>query len=270
MPKLTSETYAELYERFNAPVAARHDCGRYCAPLNGGTPVCCDPGHAIPIVAREEWRLLKARTDLWRRFKPFDAVSEDIVHSLDTSCIAVECRGAAFCEGPIRSLACRTFPFVPYITRDGRVVGVSIYWTFRDRCWIQSRLDAVDPAFVAEMLATYETVFQADPDERVPFVEQSASMRRVFSRWREPIPVLTADGAFLKVRPKSGGALEPASVSDFAAHGPFVSKAAYRKAARALGASAKAVRGVLPQAFDEPGKSPVAPKLPRPERVKNV
>ena len=34
------QDYAVLYDRFKASVS-RYDCGKYCAPLNNGEPVCC-------------------------------------------------------------------------------------------------------------------------------------------------------------------------------------------------------------------------------------
>src|SRR3546814_8877003 len=75
-PKIQPEHFAELYRRFQASIS-RHDCGRWCAPLNhGGGPICCSTNDAVPIVHRSEWKLLKSRTDLWRPFKPYDANTE--------------------------------------------------------------------------------------------------------------------------------------------------------------------------------------------------
>ena len=41
--------FASLYDGFTAPVS-RFDCGRKCAPLNGGEPVCCSTQNAVPVV----------------------------------------------------------------------------------------------------------------------------------------------------------------------------------------------------------------------------
>lgn len=232
---LLSNTYEAIYERFTAPVAKRHDCGRYCAPLNGGSPVCCSPAHAIPIVSKEEWRALKSRTKLWRRFKPVDAAGRQIVEELDSSCVAVECKGAAFCERDNRSLSCRTFPLFPYHTKEKAFVGLAGYWSFEDRCWVLSNLRAVDRAFLDEMCAVYDLIFEEDPEEREPFIEQSVQMRRQFSRWGRPIPLLGRDGALLRVPPKSGGRIEPAALKDFGPQGPYRSKKAFLEAVRDFG-----------------------------------
>ena len=64
----TAKDYAEVYRRLQAPISRRYDCGKKCAPHNGGVPVCCDIENAIPIVERSEWALLKQRFDLWKTF----------------------------------------------------------------------------------------------------------------------------------------------------------------------------------------------------------
>ena len=49
MAQLTPQDFADIYVGFDAPVS-RFDCGRKCAPLNGGQPVCCTTGDAVPVV----------------------------------------------------------------------------------------------------------------------------------------------------------------------------------------------------------------------------
>jgi len=227
------QDFAKIYRRLEASIARRHDCGRYCAPLNGGEPVCCTTAHAIPIVQKSEWKLLKKRTDLWRPFKPFDKTSRTIVDELHPSCKAIECKGAAFCERDNRSLACRAFPFFPYFTKARALVGLGYYWSFEDRCWVLSNLACVDKDFVDEFLAAYELLFAKDADELEAFVEESAAMRRVFARRRAALPVIGRNGKLYKIMPKTKGKLVPAKPSDFAAHGAYASPKAYRKAVRA-------------------------------------
>ena len=229
---LTPQQYAHLYKLLGRPISRRQDCGRHCAPLNGGEPVCCTTRHAIPVVERGEWNLLRSRTKMWRHFRPYDAASRKIKEELASTCLAIECRGAAFCERDNRSLACRTFPFFPYFTREREWRGFSYYWTFEDRCWVISWLQEVDAVFVGELFAAYEYLFQCDETEREPFVELSASMRRVFSRQRRPIPLLQKGKKWSKVLPASGGRIVAAKETEFKRHGPYRSETAYRQAAR--------------------------------------
>jgi Fe-S-cluster containining protein len=219
--------YAKIYKRFSASISEQFDCGRMCAPLNGGEPVCCSTQHAVPIVTTHEYELLKKRAKMWHRFKPFDRDTRQIVKELDSGCKAIECEGARHCERDNRTLACRSFPFFPYLTKEKELIGLSYYWSFEDRCWVISNLSIVEQEFIDEIINVHEYLFKKDEDEKDAFLEQSASMRRVFSRQNRVIPIIGCSGDFFKVLPKSGGKVLPAKAKDFKPHGPFVSDKAY-------------------------------------------
>jgi hypothetical protein len=226
--RATAADFRAIYGKLQAPVS-RFDCGRKCAPLNGGEPVCCTTQNAVPLVLKAEFELLKSRTDLWRKFKPYDATTRKIVRELHRSCAAIECKGVAFCERDNRSMACRAFPFYPYIAREGAFVGLAYYWSFEETCWVISNLSVVDKAFVDEFVAAHEYLMSADTDERENFAAFSASMRRAFSRRGRAIPLIGRDGKFYKVLPKNGR-IVPADPRKFRKHGPYRSEHAYRRA----------------------------------------
>lgn len=235
----TKKDFKIIYDMFSAAIAKKLDCGKICAPLNDGSPVCCTTENAIPIVEKEEWKLLKSRTDLWRPFEPFDKESKKIVKELpDTTC-AVECKGAAFCERENRSLACRAFPFFPYFTKDGELIGLACYWTFEDRCWVISNMQVVEKKFVNEMITAYEYLFDKDEEQYEAYYEESATMRRVFSKRNEPIQIVGRDMEYLMVLPKSGGRIIPTKASAFQPYDPFTSNKAYKKAIKEAGGDPK-------------------------------
>jgi len=238
LPKSTIKPadFASLYEGFNAPVS-RFDCGRKCAPLNNGEPVCCSTQNAVPVVHKVEFEFHKSRTDLWKKFKPYDYSTKQIVEELTNDCMAIQCKGVRFCERDNRTLACRGFPFYPYLTRQKEFVGVGTYWVFEDRCWMMSNLEIVDRTFVEEFVATYETIFVKDPSEHKTYVDFSAAARRVHSRWNREIPLLGRDGKLLIVEPSSG-AIRPGKPRDFPKIAPFNSERAYRAACRKEGGEA--------------------------------
>ncbi|MCP4329027.1 MAG: hypothetical protein GY791_11385 [Alphaproteobacteria bacterium] len=236
--------YAKIYRNFEAPVL-RFDCGRMCAPLNDGEPVCCTADNAVPVVNKAEWKLLKKRTDLWHRFVPTDAAGREIVDGLAKSCLAIECKGARSCERENRSLSCRTFPFFPYITKEREFVGLAVYWTFEDRCWVISNLAKVDRKFVDEFVAAYEAVFRKDPEEFDVMRDWTATMRRVFSRWDRPIPVIARDGGWVRVLPHGGG-IKKAKKKHLGKHWPFTSEKAYRRAVKEAGGKVPKIDGGLP------------------------
>jgi len=233
-PRITPEKFRAVYAQFNASISTRVDCGRKCAPLNNGSPVCCDTENAIPVMHRQEYKLLKSRTDLWKPFKPYDASSRKIVAELPDDTCAVACKGAAFCERDNRSIACRAFPFYPYIDKAGAVIGLAYYWGFEDRCWVLSNLGVVEKPFVLEMIAASEKIFKFDPEEYDTMKKYAASQRRVFSRWKRKIPLIGRDGGFFQVDPRNGR-IKPAKPEDFAKHGPFKSEAAYKRTVKEYG-----------------------------------
>ncbi len=207
--------YAEIYHRFQAPISKIYDCGKKCAPLNGGQPVCCEAKNAIPIVEHSEWRLLKSRTNMWRKFKPADAAERKEVADLKGSdCRAIECNGAAHCERDNRALACRSFPFFPYFNPAKELVGLSHYWTFEGQCWVISNITIVEQPFIDQFIATHEFLFKQDDAWRETYIDQSANMRRVYSRRGERFPVAGRDGKYFWVLPKSGGQMVPAKKAD--------------------------------------------------------
>jgi len=230
---IKASDFASLYEGFNSPVS-RFDCGKKCAPLNGGSPVCCSTENAVPVVHKVEFDLLKTRTDLWTKFKPYDYATRQIVAELTSDCMAIHCKGARFCERDNRTIACRGFPFYPYLTRERQFIGIGTYWTFEDRCWMMSNLEIVDRAFVNEFIATYEALFVRDESEFKTYVDFSASARRVYSRWKRQIPLLGREGELLIVEP-STGAVRPGRRKEFPKAKPFNSEKEYRAAIKEAG-----------------------------------
>lgn len=219
LAKSRIDLFRRVYANFTAPVS-RFDCGKKCAPHNGGTPVCCSTEHAVPILDKWEYKLLRSRSDLWRPYKPTDRDGRLIVEDMHEECCAAECKGAAFCERDNRSLACRAFPFFPYITRAGEIVGLSYYWVFEDRCWVISNLEIATPEFVRECLAAYETVFAEDKLEFETNKDLSADMRRLFSRRNRIIPMIGRDGGQYVVEPRTH-VIRPAKPGEFPRHGPY-------------------------------------------------
>jgi hypothetical protein len=233
-PRISAKDFASLYKQYNANLAFV-DCGRKCAPLNNGQPVCCTTENAIPVVDKAEFELLKSRTDLWYKYKPNDAVSRKIVKELNSNACAIECKGAAFCERDNRTIACRSFPFYPYLDRAGNFIGLTYYWDFEDRCWIISNMQVVERKFVDEMVAAFERIFKLDPDEYDTMKSHSATMRRVFTRQGKIIPIIHRDGGYFKIKPGSAGMLTPCTPDDFKKFGPYKSETAYIKAVKAAG-----------------------------------
>ena len=165
--------------------------------------MCCSTKHAVPVVDKAKFKFLKSRTDLWHTFKPYDAATREIVDELHHTCAAIECKGARHCERDNRSVACRAFPFYPYITREGDFVGLGTYWTYEDRCWLMSNMKVVEREIVQEFVAAYEYIFSRDRggirDHEGAFRLPPPGVQPA----RQAIPLIGREGGYLQVLPRS-------------------------------------------------------------------
>jgi hypothetical protein len=218
--------FADLYSRFQAPIAAL-DCGSKCAPYNErGVPFCCDTRHAVPTAYPAEWAYLQANTDLWHPFGsgPGEAGQAPAAARLQAQAPAghalIACLGHTQCQRGFRSIVCRAFPFFPYLSRAGEFLGLSYYWEYEDRCWVISNLRAVSPEYRLEFILAYDWLFEHLPEERETFRHHSNVMRQIFGRKRRSIPLLHRNGQAYKVTPRNGR-LRRVAVESLPKFGPY-------------------------------------------------
>ena len=168
---------------------------------------------------------------------PPTAPARAIVGDLHKSCLAIECKGVRHCERDNRTLACRSFPFFPYLDRKGEFIGLSIHWMFADRCWVISNFAVVDAEFRRQFIAAYEYMFKIDPGEYEVHKEYSATLRRVFSRRRQAIPFMDRQGRCFKILPHGKGMRACARRVPCPNSAPTAPQRSYREAVRAAGGS---------------------------------
>lgn len=189
---LTQRDIADLLATLQAPVTT-FDCGTLCAPKNGGVPVCCHASSIVPVLYKAELALLRRRSDLWRKHVPVgvDAALRDRARACDVFAV---CKGHTHCERDNRSLACRTFPFEPYLDHDDRFAGLVFAFEFSHLCPLITSDHEIRPDFIAQCSAMWRSMFHRDPAERAFHAGCSRTLRRQFGRMREPIPVFTEAG----------------------------------------------------------------------------
>ncbi len=190
---LTEADLRELHGLLTAPVTT-FDCGTLCAPGNGGVPVCCHAASVLPVLYRAELAMLRRRSDLWRRHVPAGLVDPQTQAALRPCETFAVCRGHQHCERHNRSLACRTFPFEPYLDHDGHFVGLVFAYDQTHLCPLITSGHAIGDDFVAQCCAMYRRLFELAPEEKLLYQGTSRTLRRLFGRLRAPIPVLTGRG----------------------------------------------------------------------------
>ncbi|MBL8754008.1 MAG: hypothetical protein JNK15_11980 [Planctomycetes bacterium] len=189
---LRAADIAELLRTLQAPVTD-FDCGTLCAPGNGGVPVCCNAAQVLPVLYKAELALLQKRSDLWRRHVPRgqDAPLRAAARPCDVFAV---CKGHTQCERHNRSLACRTFPFEPYLDHDARFVGIVFAFDQAHLCPLITSDHDISPQFIAECCAMWSRMLELDADERAFYAGCSRTLRRQFGALRRPIPVFTPTG----------------------------------------------------------------------------
>lgn len=195
MPGLKPEQIKALYEQFQAPITAL-DCGEKCAPYNErGVPFCCDTRHAIPTAYEAEWDYLRASSDLWRLWESEDeAEAQSIRAELPDGQVMIACQGHHACQRGFRSIACRAFPFYPYVTAGDEFIGLSYYWEYADRCWVISNLTVISDEYLDQFVRAYDALFELHPAELENFRNYSQYARKVFESKRRSIPILHREG----------------------------------------------------------------------------
>jgi hypothetical protein len=216
---LAAQDTPTLYARFDIPIA-EFDCGKKCAPYNGGVPYCCDTCHAVPTAYPAEWSYLQSNTTLWHPWEPVENDEKGQLQQEAGNLILIECLGHEKCQREFRSFVCRAFPFFPYLDSRGEFLGLSYYWEYQDRCWVISNLQIVRHEYKIQFIETYEKLLAFMPGERDNFQYHSAEMRRTFQSRRRTIPMLHRDGYTYKINPATEkmGRVAPASLPKY---GPY-------------------------------------------------
>ena len=197
-----------LYDHFSAPVS-EVDCGELCRVHNpNGKPFCCDICHAVPAAYLQEWDYLKAHTHLWHAWRGDECESEiedpqKLNQDMPEHMCLLACLGPDQCQREYRSMSCRQFPFLPYITADDRFIGMTYYWEFEPYCWMISNLGSVTAQFRQEFFATYDAILNDWDEEYDSYYYHSEDMRSEFARLRRRIPLLHRNGGNYLLSPNS-------------------------------------------------------------------
>jgi hypothetical protein len=189
----TAAQVEELLSTLTVPVT-EIDCGTLCAPDNDGVPICCDKSRIVPVLYKKEYQVLRARSDLWRPFRPENAQQRELGEDMRGCDKLCECKGVAHCERDNRSLACRTFPLEPYLDHDADLVGLVWNTDFDGTCPLVNSRHKVRADYIEQALTMWEKAFGWAPKEREFYMGHSQSMRRSYGQKRRKVPVFTVGG----------------------------------------------------------------------------
>lgn len=196
--------FSQLYQGFHLPIS-HTDCGSKCAPFNPlGRPFCCDPDYAVPVLYDQEWEYLQTASSQWQLYQAkSEAEKLKLTNEAPYYMVFASCRGHQACHRPTRAISCRQFPFFPYITEDGRFIGLSVEWEFEKICWLLNHLEEVNLAYREAFIQTYDLIFDAWMDDFESYATHSEQIREVFRHQRRRIPILHRNGKNYLLSPVS-------------------------------------------------------------------
>lgn len=178
-----SEAELERFYRLMSVRMVGFDCGQLCAPGNGGVPCCCEPGHAVPILYRDEYRWHKRQSRFWRKFKVRSRADRELKESLHKSYVPAACRGSAECQRTRRALVCRTFPFEPHLDDDGNVVGITYQYEHAHFCPLVGKPKSTfNPLYIRNSVRLWQELLALLPEEKAMYVKESRKLRRKFRK----------------------------------------------------------------------------------------
>lgn len=198
----------EIYQAFDEPLTAL-DCGLKCAPHNpSGKPFCCDICQVVPTVYETEWLYLQTSGDFWHVYRGDECADDpcdpaEVLVETPEHMLLLACQGPERCRRSIRSISCRQFPFIPYITARGQFIGMTVEPSFREQCWVISHLEEVTLAYRQAFLQTYDAIFTRWEHDFEAYADYSADMREAYARRRERIPLLHRNGRDYLLSPGS-------------------------------------------------------------------
>lgn len=168
-----------------------YDCGKLCAPSNGGEPLCCQVENAVPMLYREEFEYLQKRTELWDRWKPKTTIDKKMKREDETRIlIFCECKGVQHCERENRSVGCRTFPLEPYFDEKGEFVGLIFMKEFRNKCPLISRLKDIKQPVIDKHYEFWTLIMEIKKDEFDLYKSTSRGWRISATKRGTKLPIL--------------------------------------------------------------------------------
>lgn len=171
------------------------DCGKLCASKNGDIPFCCDNREVAPVLYEREYRWLKKCGDLWKRMPVRTKAERKLVEESLSFYVFARCRGHTRCSRALRSIACRTFPFEPFVDERGCVVGLIYQDEHGSRCPLVGKpRRAYNPNYITNALRFWWELLESLPEERKMYAKLSRERERLARRLGKSLRVFRERG----------------------------------------------------------------------------
>ncbi|MDO8283210.1 MAG: TIGR04282 family arsenosugar biosynthesis glycosyltransferase [Thermodesulfovibrionia bacterium] len=158
------------------------DCGKLCAPKNGGIPSCCENDSVVPILFHEEYKMHRRNGSFW---KPAEKTAEvkKYIKECEDYYVFSSCPGPKGCIRDQRSFNCMTFPFEPHIKKDGEIAGLSYLNGSDINCSLIGKpKKTYNPKYISNSIKFWKELFEHYPEEREVYMDESRKRERKAKR----------------------------------------------------------------------------------------
>lgn len=177
-----TEKQIKKFQRLLSVKMINFDCGKLCAPENGGIPYCCENEFVVPILYQEEYKWHWHKGRFWRRAPRTKEVKKYIKECEDYYVFS-HCPGHEECIRSRRSFNCMTFPFEPHLNKKGEIMGIS-YVNGRDvKCSLLGKPKKIyNSDYISNSIKFWDELFAHYPEEKETYMEESRKRERKAKR----------------------------------------------------------------------------------------
>ena len=159
------------------------DCGKLCAPKNGGMPYCCENESVVPILFYEEYKWHQGNGKYWKKMPPKTKEIRKFIEESEPYYVFSKCPGPESCVRSKRSLNCMTFPFEPHLSKDGDILGLAYANTHKAECSLIGKPEKTyNPLYISNVIKFWQAIFELYPEEEQMYFDESRKRERRLKR----------------------------------------------------------------------------------------
>lgn len=177
-PKLTHNDLEKMFDLMSHSMIS-FDCGQLCKETCSCIPACCDNNTLFPLLFKEEYVWLTEHKGAdWKSFKPCRKKYTEF-KNLSDHLIFAKCPGIEKCNRDTRALACRFFPFEPYVDRKGKVLGLTFMTDDPEQCPLVTKpVKTFSKKYIRASIKVWQSLVDTFPDEKRLYKSESRKRER--------------------------------------------------------------------------------------------
>ncbi len=192
-PRITEDQLRRFYKLLSVKMID-FDCGTLCSPRNGGSPSCCENEDCVPILFREEFDWHGRNGKFWERMPPITKEIKKFIDESEEYYVFSRCPGPSGCKRTKRSLNCMQYPFQPYVTKKGEVLGlVPVDGELSECPLIKKPKRYFNAEYIQNSIQFWQELFALYPEEEELYINETKNYERRAKRKGIKIKLFAAE-----------------------------------------------------------------------------